>query len=269
MAAVSFDQTTQQHHCKLPCSYLSRKAKEEAEKSSLQDSEEEYENLFDQPIIKVIRSGFERYLKEHEIMTSSAYQLDNRTLTIIKRSGTETSGSTSAMMIALDQFQKIIGLQTNAHSSETAPPQKELFSEDFLRWVREGETKSGKDLVGHLKKDGFNPALVYLIKNISFSDNFEGIDNIFMYQGVEVIERISHLLSQSGNSLTISVQLPKIGLHWLVIDEILVEKSVHIYLRDSFTGKAYKVLTSDFLNLLSLMETESGKIEVVYIKPLT
>lgn len=257
MAVVSSDQT-QQHLCKLPCSYLSRKAKEKAAKN-------------DHRVRKVIKSEFEQYLNTQNISPSSAYKLGKRTLTIIKSSSPQTSGSTSAMMIALDQFQKQISMtQTQDRKEATPLPKKDLFSNDFLKWVREGTTKSGNDLITHLKKEGFNPSLVYLITNRGRIHNFEGVEDIKIFNTTTVIEYLSGILSKSNNSAIVSIPLVKNVFHWIVIDTIK-KKSKHsfIYLRDSFTGKAYKIPDYDFLKLLSCKVKELDKIEVVYINSLT
>lgn len=252
---------------------------------ALLDKEVTFENFFDRPVTAVIRSAFEPYLKEHSIQTSSAYTLNNRTFTVIKRLCPRTSGSTSAMMIALDQIQNRISSKIKASSGnagsgnaasdsricsvEPPPVQKELFSEDFLKWVREGETKNGKDIQEHLQKEGFQTTLVYFLNNLSNVDKYTDSDNIIIYSGLAIIHHISSLIEKSGNSVIISVETEMIGLHWFVIDEICLDRSTghtYIYLRDAYSGKAYKVPTYDFA---AFSENESGKIEAIYITSIT
>jgi hypothetical protein len=240
--------------------------------SKTEESREEIENLFDKPITSVIQSEFETYLKEHAITCSSAYTLSNRTFTIIKSTAPQTSGSTAAMMIALDQIQKRkiivnVSSSTEQQSDKQSPTKKELISEDFLRWVIDGETKNGHDLKDHLKNEGFNPVLVYFFSNLASIDPSDESDNIYFYDRMEIIHRISAIIEDTGNSVIIAINPKIISSHWIIIDEICLDPSngqTYTYVRDSYSGKAYRIASDD---LLTAFDENSGKVEAVYIQP--
>ena len=213
-------------------------------------------------------SPFQSFLRTHSIQ-SSQYENSGRTYTIVKQTGTKTCGASCSMMLALDVIAKRHVDQ--APASAEGQPSAELFTEDFIRWFHGSGLTKGPDLIFQLKREGFSPVLLTISKNkseyeiseIDYTERAEGETQ--SYKTVEnPVAFLSRKLRETNNSIIVSISHRIIAGHWIILDQISqINKDEFAFIRDPFTGKAYKITTAE---LSQCINDGCSSFEAVYLR---
>ena len=206
--------------------------------------------------------------KRLEDFKSKAFHLNDRILTIIKQKVSYAScGQTCALMLALDHL----------HRKGLSNLNKMHISDAFMKWVMGKNLTNEKALALRLNEEGFTPIILYFKKKLNedkkicesktlqIRENSIESRTIYFKSAYDILFKIQKILKENKYkfSICLSVDHPKLCNHRIIIDEI---KNNKVYIREPYSGKAYKVPINEIAKQIYDDKDGCDLITGIYIK---
>ncbi|KPK33496.1 MAG: hypothetical protein AMS24_00930 [Chlamydiae bacterium SM23_39] len=172
------------------------------------------------PLSVLKNSVFFEFLDSWDLTYATYKSPDGRELFILKQCSNKSCTGTAALMIMID----ILSENNNEEQIKEFFENNKIFEEFFNCYLWDS-----KETLRFLKNADFlNPKM----KKVANKDIYSEIEKI---------------IDQTKHSVLLGIDHPKINGHRLVVDGI---KDGFLYVRDSFTMKAYKVSKKEFFKSL-------------------